>query len=91
MVRNVFLGRLDGEAVVARLRERVAAGQSPSEEERTRLKLLPLLGQSRPLPEVLAEVAGLACSLPRAEREDIIATMVGLAWITGLPGSCWRC
>ena len=80
MVRNVFLGRLDGEAAVARLRERIAAGESPSEDERTRLKLLPLLGRSRPLPEVLAEVAGLARSLPRAEREDIIGTMVGLAY-----------
>ena len=79
MVRNVFLGRLDGEAAVARLRERIAAGESPSEAERTRLKL-PLLGRSRPLPEVLAEVAGLARSLPRAEREDIIGTMVGLAY-----------
>jgi len=86
VVRNVFLGRLDGEAVVARLRERIAAGESPSEDERTRLKLLPLLGQSRPLPEVLAEVAGLARSLPRAEREDIIGTMVGLAYNYVEPG-----
>jgi len=83
---SVFLGKLDGEAVVARLRERIAAGESPSEGERTRLKLLPLLGQSRPLAEVLAEVAGLARSLPRAEREDIIGTMVGLAYNYVEPG-----
>jgi len=80
VVRNVFIGKMDGEAVVARLRERIAAGESPSEDERTRLKLLPLMGQRRPLQEVLAEVAVLVRGLPRAEREEIIGTMVGLAY-----------
>ena len=80
VVRNVFIGKMDGEAVVARLRERIAAGESPGGDERTRLKLLPLMGRSRPLPEVLAEVAVLVRGLPRAEREDIIGTMVGLAY-----------
>ena len=80
VVRNVFIGKMDGEAVVARLRERIAAGESPSEGERTRLKLLPLMGQRRPLQEVLAEVAVLVRGLPRAEREEIIGTMVGLAY-----------
>ena len=85
---------MDGEAEVARLAGADCGGESPSESERTRLKLLPLMGRGRPLPEVLAEVAGLARLLPRAEREDIIGTMVGLAKITrgrGLPGSCRRC
>ena len=73
VVRNVFIGRLDGEAVVARLRERIAAGESPSEGERTRLKLLPLMGQRRPLPEVLAEVAVLVRTLPRRSGRRLSA------------------
>jgi len=37
------------------------------------------MGQRRPLPEVLAEVARLVRGLPWAEREEIIGMMVGLA------------
>ncbi|HWE60879.1 MAG TPA: hypothetical protein VHB98_04140, partial [Chloroflexota bacterium] len=51
-VRQVFLGTQDGEAVVARLRERVAAGEPITAEERVRLMLLPLMRQQRPLLEV---------------------------------------
>ena len=79
-VRNVYIGSMDGEAVVAMLRERMAGGQPLSEAEGTRLKLLPLMRQHRPLGEVLREVALLARGLPRAEREEILGTMVGLAY-----------
>ena len=79
-LRNVYIGSMDGEAVVAMLRERMAGGQPLSEAEGTRLKLLPLMRQHRPLGEVLREVALLARGLPRAEREEIQGTMVGLAY-----------
>lgn len=79
-VRQVFLGTQDAEAVVALLRERVSAGTSLAAGERVQLMLLPLMRQRRPLLEVLHEVAGLARSLPRAERDETIGAMVGLAY-----------
>ena len=79
-VRNVYIGAMDGEAVVAMLRERLAAGQPLSEAEGTWIKLLPLMRQRRELSEVLREVALLARGLPRAEREEILGTMVGLTY-----------
>ena len=39
-----------------------------------------MLRQCRPLAEVLREVALLARGLPRAERKEILGTMVGLAY-----------
>ena len=82
-VTNVYVGAMDGEAVVAMLRERLAEGRPLSEEERARLKLLPLMRQRRPLIEVLHEVAVLARGLPREEREEreeTLGTMIGLAY-----------
>jgi hypothetical protein len=79
-VRQVFLGTQDAEAVVTLLRERVSAGTSLTVEERVRVMLLPLMRQQRPLLEVLREVAGLARSLPQAERDETIGAMVGLAY-----------
>ena len=79
-VRNVYLGAMDGEPVVAMLRERMTAGESLSEAETARIKLLPLMQQRRELVEVLREVALLGRGLPRAEREEILGTVVGLAY-----------
>ena len=76
-VRNVHIGAMDGEAVVAMLRERIATGVPLSEAEAARIKLLPLMRQRR---EMLREVAVLARGLPRAEREEILGTMVGRAY-----------
>ena len=76
-VRNVRIGAMDGDAVVAMLRERIATGVPLSEAEATRIKLLPLMRQRRELGELLREVAVLARGLPRAEREEILGTMVG--------------
>ncbi len=79
-VRNLYLGQRDGEAVVARLRDVVASGAVLSPAEQLDVMLLPLMGQRRPLPEVLREVAGLARSLPQETREAVIGTMTGLAY-----------
>ena len=79
-VRNIYLGQRDGEAVVARLREVTGRGGELSSLERLDVMLLPLMRQSRPLPEVLREVAGLARALPQPVRDDVVGTMVGLAY-----------
>ena len=79
-VTNVYIGAMDGEAVVTMLRERLVVGQPLSEVERARLKLLPLMRQRRPPIEVLHEVAVLARGLPREEREETLGTMIGLAY-----------
>ncbi len=79
-VRNVFIGQQDGEAVVAHLREKLSRGEALSEEDRTRIKLLPLMRHERPLQELLVEVAQMARALPREEREETIGMMVGLAY-----------
>jgi NTP pyrophosphatase (non-canonical NTP hydrolase) len=79
-VRNLYLGRRDGEAVVERLRAILASGASVSASERLDVMLLPLMRQSRPLSDVLEEVAELARALPQAEREEMIGTMVGFAY-----------
>ena len=70
-VRNLYIGAQDREAVMAMLRERLATSQPLSEAEGTRLKLLPLMRQRRPLAEVLREVALLARgAAPRRARGD---------------------
>ena len=79
-VRNIYLGQRDGEAVVARLREVASSGTMLTQAEQLDVMLLPLMAQRRPLPEVLRDVAGLARSLPRSERDELIGTMVGLAY-----------
>jgi hypothetical protein len=78
--RNIYLGQRDGEAVVARLREVTGRGGELGSRERLDVMLLPLMGQSRPLPEVLREVAGLARTLPQPVRDEVIGTMIGLAY-----------
>lgn len=45
-----------------------------------RLMLLPLMRRQRPLLEVLREVAGLARTLPQAERDETMGAMAGLAY-----------
>jgi hypothetical protein len=79
-VRNIYLGQRDGEAVVARLREVIGRGGELSSLERLDVMLLPLMGQSRPLPEVLREVAGLARALPQPVRDEVVGTIVGLSY-----------
>ena len=63
-VRNAHTGAMDGQAVVAMLRERIATGVPLSEAEAARIKLLPLMRQQRELGGVLREVAVLARGLP---------------------------
>ncbi len=89
-VRNIYLGLRDGEAVVARLREAVAHGEELSPAEQLDVMLLPLMEQSRPLSDVLAEVASLARTLPQPERDEVIGTMVGLAYNYLEPGMAER-
>jgi hypothetical protein len=79
-VRNVFVGQQDGEMVLTDLRGKLARNETLNDADLTRLKLLPLMAQSRPLPDVLAEAAALARVLSPALRDEVIGTMLGLAY-----------
>jgi flagellar biosynthesis/type III secretory pathway protein FliH len=74
------LGERDGEALVARLRERASAGERWSAQEQVEAILLPLMGRKRPLPVLLAEVTEVSGVLAVAERAKLLGTMVGLAY-----------
>jgi hypothetical protein len=52
-VHNVFIGALDGDAVLDQLRQKLSQGQTLDELDQTRFKLLPLMAHQRPLPEVV--------------------------------------
>jgi hypothetical protein len=58
----------------------VEHGQHPGEGLLTRLKLLPLMKQVRPLDEVVREVARLTDGLPQSLREETLGTMLGLGY-----------
>jgi hypothetical protein len=81
-VHNIFLAKRDGEAVLANLRERLDRGEVLDEAARIELMLLPLMGVKRPLVEVVEEVTRLAGRLPKGEREEVIGTVIGLAYAT---------
>jgi hypothetical protein len=80
VVRNIYVGRQDGEAVLGELREKLTRGESLGDVDLTRFKLLPLMAQSRPLTSVLVDAAELAGALVPALRDEVIGTMLGLAY-----------
>lgn len=79
-VRNLLLGAEDGEAVLGRLRGRLAAGQPLDARDRIDIILLPLMRHARPLESILREVAEVARQLPIAQQEETIGALVGLAY-----------
>lgn len=81
-VHNVFMAKRDGEAVLAGIRERLDRGEVLDEAARIELMLLPLMSVKRPLVDVVEDVTRLAGLLPKAEREEIIGTVIGLAYAT---------
>ena len=78
-VTAIFLGREDGDTVLARLRA-VAAGRAFTPADRVDLILLPLMRQTRPLAQVLAEAIATTTTLPAEERAQTVGAMVGLAY-----------
>lgn len=81
-VHNIFLGKRNGEEVLARLRERLEHGEVLDEAARIELMLLPLMAVKRPLVSVIEDVARLAARLPKPERDEVIGTVMGLAYAT---------
>jgi hypothetical protein len=67
-VRNVFLGRDDGEETYQRLRARVASGSALEPEERLDLVFLPLTHNARPPVDVVSGALALAQQLPVRAR-----------------------
>jgi len=79
-VTSIFLGREDGDAVLARLRAVAAQGDALTPGDRVDLILLPLMRQTRPLEQVLAEAIATTETLPPEERAETVGAMVGLAY-----------
>jgi hypothetical protein len=79
-VHNVFIGALDGDAVLDELRQKLSQGQTLDELDQTRFKLLPLMAHQRPLPEVVQEAVTIAGTLREDERTAVIGTMLGLSY-----------
>ena len=79
-MRNVLLGKEDGEAVLGRLKEKRARGESLDARDRLDLILLPLMGRHRSIEAMLTDVADVAGSLPRAEQEQTVGALVGLSY-----------
>jgi hypothetical protein len=69
-VRNVFLGRDDGEQTYQRLRARVEAGQALEPEERLDLVFLPLMHNARPPVDVVSGALALAQQLPEEQQRQ---------------------
>lgn len=79
-VTNVYLADVDAEQLVVRLQAHAAAGEPWTVVEQVQAMLLPLLGRARPLPVLLQEVAAASAVLPDDQREDVLGSMVGLAY-----------
>ena len=79
-MRNVLLGKEDGEAVLQRLKEKRARGEVLDARDRLDLILLPLMGRHRSIEAMLTDVADVAGSLPRAEQEQTVGALVGLSY-----------
>ena len=77
-VRNVFLGRDDGEQTYQRLRARVESGQVLEPEERLDLVFLPLMRHTRPSVEVVSGALALAQQLPEEQQRQTLAALIGL-------------
>jgi len=69
----------DGDILLSLLQEKAAHGEAFTKADRIALTMSSLLEYSRPLDEVLPEVARTAWALPEGQRASIIGAMVGLA------------
>jgi predicted transposase YdaD len=81
-VHNIYLGKQDGEEALTQLRARIEAGEELDEASLIELMLLPLMIVKRPLVVVIEDVARLADRLPKVQRDEVIGTVIGLAYAT---------
>jgi hypothetical protein len=79
-VQNILVGQEDGDAVLQRLREKAACGEPLTASDRVDLIFSPLMRQSRPVQDVLREVAPLTQRLPKAQQEPTVGALLGLAY-----------
>jgi hypothetical protein len=77
-VRNVFLGRDDGEQTYQRLRARVELGSVLEPEERLDLVFLPLMHNARSPVDVVGDALALAQQLPEEQQRQTLAALIGL-------------
>lgn len=79
-VENVFVGRLDGAAVLRRLHAQAARGEPFTPTDRIDLILSPLMRHRRPLAEVARDAALLTVHLPHAQQEMTVGALLGLSY-----------
>ena len=80
-VENVYLGALDGDAVLADLGAKVAAGEALTRDDVVRLAFVPLMGlRQKSIAAAATEALRLARGIGEAaERRGCLAAIVGLA------------
>lgn len=81
-VENVFVGRLDGDAVLQQLHEKAVRGETFSPVDRIDLILSPLMRLHRPVAEVARDAARLSVNVPQEQREMTVGALIGLAYPT---------
>jgi hypothetical protein len=80
-VRNIFLGRRDGERVYRQVQRTLDQGGSLSAGERIDLLFQPLMRQKRrSQPEVFRDALAQAERLPETDQERAIASLLALAY-----------
>ena len=77
---NILLAKQDAEAVLSRLKAKRGRQEPFADEDLVDLVLAPLMGQRRPLIEVVPELLPLVDALPPAQRRDTMGSIVGLAY-----------
>lgn len=77
---SILLSRQDGAEVIARLLAKVAAGEVLDGADRVDLALAVLMHHTRPLAEVVRDLAPVVEALPANERSGMMGAIVGLSY-----------
>ena len=79
-VTQVFLGRLEAETVLERVRAKQQRGDPVTMDDRLDLALAPLMHSAQAREAVVEAAIAVAEALPRAERQETVAAIVGLTY-----------
>jgi hypothetical protein len=74
----IFVGRQDGEARLAAIRDQISVQGTLSAEAQVDLIFLPLMRQTRPLGEVVRDAVEVARGLHMEEQRSTLAALLGL-------------
>jgi len=77
---SILLSQPDGAVVTARLLAKVAAGAALDGADRVDLALAVLMHHTRPLAEVVRDLAPVVEALPASERSAMLGSIVGLSY-----------